>query len=76
MRRRDYPNESTRTYGMKVVAYRPYFDLGRAHARLGNWSCAADALELSERLDEIGEGDQRARREREELLAGARLRRP
>jgi hypothetical protein len=75
LRRRDEPSESARTYGMKVVAYRPYLELGKAHARLGNWSGAADALELSVRLDELGDDDGRAARERDELLAGARLRR-
>jgi len=74
LRERDEPNETARTYGMKVVAYRPYFELGRAHARLGNWNCAASALELSERLEEIGDANGRAAQERTELLAGARLR--
>lgn len=74
LRKRDEPSETARTYGMKVVAYRPYLELGKAHARLGNWACAANALELSERLVEIGDEEGRAARERDELLAGARLR--
>jgi tetratricopeptide (TPR) repeat protein len=72
--RRDEPSETARTYGMKVVSYRPYWELGRAHARLGNLGCAVDALELSRRLEDFGGSSELERRERELLLAATKER--
>lgn len=37
-----------RMYGMWYADYFPYVDLAMAHAQLGNWPCAADALKLAE----------------------------
>ncbi len=37
-----------RMYGMWYADYFPYVDLAVAHAQLGNWPCAADALKLAE----------------------------
>jgi len=34
-----------------------YFHIARAHALLGNWECAADALALSERKTEVSAKD-------------------
>ncbi|HET9485599.1 MAG TPA: hypothetical protein VFO79_16675 [Xanthomonadales bacterium] len=48
------PRAGKRMYGMWYVDYFPYFDLATAHARLGNWPCAADAIRLSEQYGEIG----------------------
>ena len=50
------PAPEQRMYGMWYVDYLPYFQLAQAHARLGNWPCAANALELSKRFDEAGFG--------------------
>jgi hypothetical protein len=50
------PAPEQRMYGMWYVDYLPYFQLAQAHARLGNWPCAANALELSRRFDESGFG--------------------
>jgi len=37
--------------------YLPYFHIARAHALLGNWECAADALALSQRKTEVSAKD-------------------
>lgn len=50
------PAPGQRMYGMWYVDYLPYFQLAQAHARLGNWPCAANALTLSSRYDEDGFG--------------------
>lgn len=50
------PAPEQRMYGMWYVDYLPYFQLAQAHAQLGNWPCAANALELSKRFDEAGFG--------------------
>lgn len=46
------PGAAKRMYGVWYVDYLPYFQLAQAHARLGNWPCAANALTLSQRYDE------------------------
>lgn len=46
------PAPGKRMYGVWYVDYLPYFQLAQAHARLGNWPCAANALTLSQRYDE------------------------
>ncbi|MEM7249332.1 MAG: hypothetical protein AAF533_28725, partial [Acidobacteriota bacterium] len=53
---------------------RPFYELGRNHAPLGNWGCAADALELSELTEDFG-SDTVARLTRQDLLRGVRNRR-
>lgn len=50
------PGAAKRMYGVWYVDYLPYFQLAQAHARLGNWPCAANALTLSQRYDEQGFG--------------------
>lgn len=55
--RRPTPGKLVRSYGMWFVDYRPYFEIGRSHSALGNWSCALDALEMSLRLGEVTSGD-------------------
>ncbi|MCU0290562.1 MAG: hypothetical protein MUF10_01015 [Thermoanaerobaculaceae bacterium] len=46
-----------RMYGLRFTDYLPYFWIAREHTQLGNWECALDALEMSERTGEVGEGD-------------------
>jgi hypothetical protein len=41
------PRAEERMYGMWFVEYLPYYRLADAHARLGNWPCAAGAMQLS-----------------------------
>lgn len=65
--RRPDPSEHGRTYGMWLIAYRPYFQLGRAHLELGNYACARDALERSRSTGEIADSDPQAA-ERDALL--------
>ncbi len=60
-----------RTYGLWFIEYRPYFEIARSHGALGNWSCALDALELSERMGEVTSTDDDYARFRE-LLRQAR----
>ncbi len=42
------PGAAQRVYGMWYIDYAPYLQLADAHARLGNWPCAASALALSD----------------------------
>ncbi|MEW6365435.1 MAG: tetratricopeptide repeat protein [Acidobacteriota bacterium] len=51
--RKTQPGRLNRTYGMWYLDYLPYYHIGMAHYYLGNWQCAADALRLSETLDEV-----------------------
>lgn len=53
VKRRPNPQTKARTYGMWLIDYYPYFHIARAHAKLENWECAANALEISERLSEL-----------------------
>jgi len=46
-----------RLYGMWFTDYLPYFQLAEAHASLGNWPCAANALRLSRNAGEAEMGD-------------------
>ena len=50
------PRADKRLYGMWFTDYLPYFQLADAHSRLGNWPCAAHALELSRAANEAGSG--------------------
>jgi len=63
-----------RTYGLWFIDYRPYFEIARSHGALGNWACALDALELSERMGEITSVDDDYARFRE-LMKQARAHR-
>ena len=42
------PHAGKRMYGMWYVDYFPYYQLAMAHAQLGNWTCAANAMRLSQ----------------------------
>ena len=42
------PHASKRMYGMWYVDYFPYYQLALAHSALGNWTCAANAMRLSQ----------------------------
>jgi hypothetical protein len=53
---RPNPQKQARMYGMWLIDYYPYFHIARSHVRLGNWACAKNALEISERLDEVPQG--------------------
>lgn len=55
--RRAQPQHLARIYGVWFVDYLPYFQIARAHARLGNLECARDAFALSRRLGEVTEKD-------------------
>ena len=50
---RPNPQKQARMYGMWLVDYYPYFHIARSHARLENWECAKNALDISQRLREI-----------------------
>lgn len=47
------PQKQARMYGMWMIDYYPYFHIARSHVRLENWQCAKNALEISQRLEEI-----------------------
>jgi hypothetical protein len=53
--RRREPQRNVRLYGMWFRDYLPYYQIARAHAELGNWECAADALEVSAHASEISQ---------------------
>jgi tetratricopeptide (TPR) repeat protein len=55
--RRPEPQHTARLYGMWFTDYLPYFHIARAHSALGNWECAADALQVSEKMKEISPKD-------------------
>ncbi len=52
------PGHGARIYGMWFMDYLPYLEIARAHARLGNWDCAQNALEFSRQAKEVSEHDQ------------------
>ncbi len=47
------PQKQARMYGMWMIDYYPYFHIARSHVRLENWQCAKNALEISQKLEEI-----------------------
>ncbi|HVR06575.1 MAG TPA: hypothetical protein VMW75_00880 [Thermoanaerobaculia bacterium] len=55
--RKARPARMSRMYGMWFRDYQPYFEIAKAHAALGNWQCAADALHTSEKTGEVGADD-------------------
>lgn len=55
--RRADPQHGARLYGVWFLDYLPYFHIARAHALLGNWECASDALALSEKKAELSAKD-------------------
>ena len=62
---RPNPQKQARMYGMWLIDYYPYFHIARSHVRLGNWQCAKNALDISQRLGEVPE----AAVEMDELLS-------
>ncbi len=50
---RPNPQQRARTYGMWLIDYYPYFHIARSHVRLENWQCAKNALEISQKVNEI-----------------------
>jgi hypothetical protein len=54
---RTEPGHGARIYGMWFMDYLPYLEIARAHARLGNWDCAQNALEFSRQAKEVSEHD-------------------
>jgi hypothetical protein len=54
--RRPNPQKQARMYGMWLIDYYPYFHIARSHVRLENWDCAKNALDISQRLNEIPRG--------------------
>ncbi|HEX8253896.1 MAG TPA: hypothetical protein VF846_12140, partial [Thermoanaerobaculia bacterium] len=53
---RPNPQKQARMYGMWLIDYYPYFHIARSHVRLGNWQCAKNALDISQRLAEVPNG--------------------
>jgi len=53
LEKREKPQRFTRTYGMWYLNYAPYYNIGLAHYRLGNYDCAADAFKMSDSFQEI-----------------------
>lgn len=51
--KREKPQRLTRTYGMWYLNYSPYYNIGLAHYRLGNYDCAADAFKMSDSFREL-----------------------
>src|SRR5438067_1923110 len=50
---RPNPQQHARMYGMWLVDYYPYFHIARSHVRLQNWQCAKNALDISQKVNEI-----------------------
>ena len=55
--RKPLPKEYARMYGMWFIRYRPYLELADNHAALGNWRCAFNALQISEKSGEVQSDD-------------------
>lgn len=47
------PQQRARMYGMWLIDYYPYFHIARSHVRLENWQCAKNALDISQKINEI-----------------------
>ena len=56
--RRHTSKRKARIYGMWFKDYLPYYQIARTHSMLGNWECAADALEVSRNMGEVQAGDE------------------
>ena len=50
---RPNPQQRARMYGMWLIDYYPYFHIARSHVRLSNWQCAKNALDISQKVNEI-----------------------
>ena len=55
--RKQESKRKARIYGMWFKDYLPYYQIARTHSMLGNWECAADALEVSRSMGEVKAGD-------------------
>jgi len=55
--RKPQPKDYARMYGMWFVRYHPYLELASSHAALGNWRCAFNALQISEKAGEVASDD-------------------
>ena len=53
-----YSRHTTRMYGMWFIDYLPYWEIAKLHVHLANWTCAADALRISELREEISPSDE------------------
>lgn len=51
--RRPTPEKRAWMYGVWFVDYLPYYQIANLHWTLGNWECALDAIQLSERNHEV-----------------------
>jgi hypothetical protein len=54
---RQEPKRDKRMYGMWYIDYLPYFQIARAHSRLGEWEEASAAIQLSDELEHISRRD-------------------
>ncbi len=50
---RPNPQPHARMYGMWLIDYYPYFHIARSHVRLENWQGAKNALDISQKVNEI-----------------------
>ncbi len=50
---RESSKRGKRMYGMWFVDYLPYYQIALAHAKLGNWEHAQDAIRVSEQFGEF-----------------------
>ena len=50
---RPNPQQRARMYGMWLIDYFPYFHIARSHVRLENWQCAKNALDISQKVNEV-----------------------
>lgn len=66
--RKERSQKDARMYGMWFTDYYPYFQIARAHADLGNWSCAREALLLAEKQGEMA-GKREELRELRDLVS-------
>jgi tetratricopeptide (TPR) repeat protein len=68
---REDSRRNKRMYGMWYIDYIPYYKIALAHAKLGNWKNARDAMELSSVFGEFTprDGDFEAYSQLEELIA-------
>ena len=55
--RKQESKRKARIYGMWFKDYLPYYQIALTHSMLGNWECAADALEVSRSMGEVKAGD-------------------
>ncbi len=54
---REDSKRNSRMYGMWFTDYLPYYQIARAHSKLGNWQCAMDAMRISAKFSEFSPTD-------------------